>query len=212
MQQCIKVFIIPYLYEAQHVSGDTPPIIRSLKLHWQPLVFHTWGVVGRADGGSCLAHCAWQRPPTTRPANFHVWKTRGCQCSFRLLMMGGVSPETCWASYRCGTIKIFMHCCIFLDFLYELYYDARIHEHQGQGCPFHGSILVVAAVTRCLDGCRFSLRWNCRVQGHDKRDSVFNDAFSNPKNVVLNCWMTGNFKLDILWKEVVVANLEVPSA
>ena len=30
---------IPYLYEAQHVSGDTPPIIRSLKLHWQPLVF-----------------------------------------------------------------------------------------------------------------------------------------------------------------------------
>ena len=26
---------------------------------------------------------------------FHVCKTRGCQCSFRLLMMGGVSPETC---------------------------------------------------------------------------------------------------------------------
>jgi hypothetical protein len=25
--------IILYLYEAQHVSGDTPPIIRSLKLH-----------------------------------------------------------------------------------------------------------------------------------------------------------------------------------
>jgi hypothetical protein len=39
-------FIIPYLYKAQHVSGDTPPIIRSLKLHWQPLVFHTWKVVG----------------------------------------------------------------------------------------------------------------------------------------------------------------------
>jgi hypothetical protein len=44
-------FIIPYLYEAQHVSGDTPPIIRSLKLHWQPLVFHTWKVVGRLVGG-----------------------------------------------------------------------------------------------------------------------------------------------------------------
>ena len=40
-------FIIPYLYEARHVSGDTPPIIRSLKLHWKPLVFHTWKVVGR---------------------------------------------------------------------------------------------------------------------------------------------------------------------
>ena len=48
MQQCIKIFIVPYLYEAHHVSDDTPPIIRSLKLHWQPLVFHTWKV-----GGHC---------------------------------------------------------------------------------------------------------------------------------------------------------------
>jgi hypothetical protein len=32
-------FILTYLYEAQHVSGDTPPIIRSLKLHWQPLTY-----------------------------------------------------------------------------------------------------------------------------------------------------------------------------
>jgi hypothetical protein len=29
----VSIFIIPYSYEAQHVSGDTPPIIRSLKLH-----------------------------------------------------------------------------------------------------------------------------------------------------------------------------------
>jgi hypothetical protein len=35
-------FIFLYLHEAQHVSGDTLPIIRSLKLHWQPLVFYTW--------------------------------------------------------------------------------------------------------------------------------------------------------------------------
>jgi len=42
-------FIIPYLCEAQHISGDTPPIIRNLKLHWQPPVFHTWKVVGRCQ-------------------------------------------------------------------------------------------------------------------------------------------------------------------
>jgi hypothetical protein len=48
-------FIISYLYEAQHVSGDTPPIMRSLKLHWQPLVFHTWKVVGRVVAGRCQA-------------------------------------------------------------------------------------------------------------------------------------------------------------
>ena len=82
MQHCIKMFILSYLYEAQHVSGDTSPIIRSLKLHWQ-------------------------RPPSARPITPHVWKARGCQCSFRLLMMGGVSPETCWASYRYGIINNF---------------------------------------------------------------------------------------------------------
>jgi hypothetical protein len=58
MQQHIKIFIIPYLNEAQHVLGDTPPIIRSLKLYWQPLVFHTWKVVGSVDGGRCQAQCA----------------------------------------------------------------------------------------------------------------------------------------------------------
>jgi len=110
-------FIIPHFYEAQHVSGDTPPIIRSLKLHWQPLVFHMWKVVGCVDGGCCQAqcawcvdggrcqaHCAWQHPPSTSPTTFHVWKTRGCQCSFRLPIMGGMSPETCWASYKYGII------------------------------------------------------------------------------------------------------------
>ena len=39
-------FINLYLHEAQHVSGGTLSTIRSLKLHWQPLVFHTWKVVG----------------------------------------------------------------------------------------------------------------------------------------------------------------------
>ena len=49
-------FIIPYLYEAQHVSGDTRPIIRSLKLHWQPLVFHnTVEGCWTLSGTLCLA-------------------------------------------------------------------------------------------------------------------------------------------------------------
>ena len=86
IQQHATVYrnFISYLYEAQHVWGDIPPIIRSLKLHQQPLVLHTCKVAGRC-----------QRPATTRPTTFHVCKTRGCQCSFRLLMMGGVSPQTC---------------------------------------------------------------------------------------------------------------------
>jgi len=55
--------IIPYLFEAQNVSGDTPPIIRGLKLHWQPLVFRTWNVVGHVVGGRCQAR--------TVPDNVH---------------------------------------------------------------------------------------------------------------------------------------------
>jgi len=51
----VSNFYYSILYEAQHVLGDTPLIIRSLKLHWQPLVFHTWKVVGRVVVGRCQA-------------------------------------------------------------------------------------------------------------------------------------------------------------
>ena len=87
-------FIISYLYEAEQVSVDTSPIIRSLKLHWQPLVFHTWKVVGRVFGGRCQAqYCAYlnearhvsgDTPPIIRslklhwqPLVFYTWKVVG---------------------------------------------------------------------------------------------------------------------------------------
>jgi hypothetical protein len=57
--------IIPYLYEAQHVSDDTPPIIKSLKLHWQPLVFHTWKVVERVAGVPNNVHQLHVQQPFT---------------------------------------------------------------------------------------------------------------------------------------------------
>jgi hypothetical protein len=56
MRRYIKMLLFLILNEAQHVSGDTPSIIRSLKLHKQPLDLHTWKVVGRAVVG--------QRPST----------------------------------------------------------------------------------------------------------------------------------------------------
>jgi hypothetical protein len=48
-----KFLLFFILSEAQHVSGDTSPIIRSLNLHKQPLVSHTWEFVGRAVVGRC---------------------------------------------------------------------------------------------------------------------------------------------------------------
>jgi hypothetical protein len=38
---------------------------------------------------------AVQSEPPQWPATKNVCKTRGCNYSFELLMMGGVSPETC---------------------------------------------------------------------------------------------------------------------
>jgi len=67
----IYIYIYIYIYEAQHVSGDTPPIIRSLRLHYQPLVLNTWRVVGRVVAGrrqACLPDSVQQlhvQQPTT---------------------------------------------------------------------------------------------------------------------------------------------------
>ena len=65
---------------------------------------------------TALAQFSWQRPPTTRPTTFPIWIRRGCQRSFSLLMMGEVSPKTCWISYKYGIIKfwyIVASCWIF---------------------------------------------------------------------------------------------------
>jgi len=44
---------------------------------------------------SMLQVAAAMAQPTKRPATKNVCKTRGCNYCFQLLMMGGVSPETC---------------------------------------------------------------------------------------------------------------------
>jgi len=104
MQQCIKILLFLILRKAQHVSGDMPPIVRGLKLHKRPLDLHMWKVVGHAVVGRCQV------------VRFHVCKSRGCLCSFRPLMMGGVSPKTCRASCKIRNNKILIHCCILLGF------------------------------------------------------------------------------------------------
>jgi hypothetical protein len=65
-------------------------------------------------------------PVYTLPDNVQQWhirqpstvlcKTRDCLCSFRLLMMGGVAPETCWASFKIENNKILIHYSILLAF------------------------------------------------------------------------------------------------
>jgi hypothetical protein len=57
MQQFIKILLFLILNKAQHVSGGTPPIIRSQKLHKKTPVLHKWKVVGRAVVGRCQVAC-----------------------------------------------------------------------------------------------------------------------------------------------------------
>ena len=46
-----------------------------------------------------------------------------------LLMMGGVSPETCWAIKKHWNNKFYYTVAFCWFFLWDLCYDARIHEH-----------------------------------------------------------------------------------
>ena len=64
------------------------------------------------------------------PNNLPRMKNQRLQYSFMLLMMAGVSPETCWALYKYGIIKFWYIVASCWIFLYEFYYNARIHEYQ----------------------------------------------------------------------------------
>jgi len=71
MQQFIKILLFLIFSEAQHVSGDTPPIIRSLKLHKQPLGLRMWKVVGRAVVGCCQeAYASWRQLHVRQPSTY----------------------------------------------------------------------------------------------------------------------------------------------
>jgi len=68
----------------------------------------------------------------------HHRELKNCNCSLwfyirffccRPLMMGGVSPETCWAIKKHWNNKFYYTAASCWFFLWDLYYDARIHEH-----------------------------------------------------------------------------------
>jgi len=99
MQQCIKIYYSVFIRSSTCFGRRTAH-------HQEPKALPA------ASGFAYVEGCwtLWlldadsvQQPQ--RPKTFHVCKTRGCWCSFRLLMMGGASPETCWALYKYGIIN-----------------------------------------------------------------------------------------------------------
>ena len=51
--------------------------------------------------------------------------------------MGGVLPETCWAIKKHWNNKFYYTVASCWFFLWDLYYDAQIHEHHVSSCIFH---------------------------------------------------------------------------
>jgi len=101
-------FIIPYFKWSSTYFG------RHTAHHQEPKTAQAASGFAYVEGYRYLTF-SWQGYLTTaRPITFHIYKTRVCLCNFRLLMMGGVSPETCWASFKIRNNKILLHCCIFL--------------------------------------------------------------------------------------------------
>jgi len=140
MQQCYQNFIIPYFKWSSACFG------RHTAHHQEPKT-------AQAASGFA-AYAAWQRPTTARPTTFHVCKTRGCLCSFRLLMMGCMSPKICWASFKIRNNKILITLLHLVGF-----FTVRIELLQNPAAwsrlvtviqPFVNSIKVKVNLSFCL--------------------------------------------------------------
>ena len=80
-----------------------------------------WSPAGRCDG-SAIAVAGRQPKMYVKPETAII--------VFVLLMMGGVSAETYWAIKKNWNNTFYCTVASCWFFLWDLYYDARIHEHQ----------------------------------------------------------------------------------
>jgi hypothetical protein len=87
MHQCINIFIIPYLKCSSTCFG------RHTAHHQEPKTAQAASDFTYVEG--CRTCSCWTLSGSVR------------LCSFRLLMMGGMSPETCWASFKIRNNKNF---------------------------------------------------------------------------------------------------------
>ena len=77
---------------------------------------------------SCFERHTSHRSGNRQPKTYV--KSEASITVFELLMMGGVSPETCWAIKKHWNNKFYYTVASCWFFLWDLYYDAQIHEHQ----------------------------------------------------------------------------------
>jgi hypothetical protein len=88
MQQCNKILLLHIYMKLSMFRATHRPSSGTLKLHWQPLVFHTWKVVVTHSVPDNVHQLHVQQPSMCE-------KPEAASAVLGLLMMGGVSPETC---------------------------------------------------------------------------------------------------------------------
>jgi hypothetical protein len=100
------------MFTAQHVSGVFPPIIRSSMTAVAASGFYLRIVV-------IVVLCSWSGRPAVPTANTaplslrYEGKTEATTAVIELLVMGGKTPETCWAVNKHQDNKL-KNCCIWL--------------------------------------------------------------------------------------------------
>ena len=97
-------------------------------------------------------------------------------------MMGGVSPETCWAIKKQWNNKFYYTVASCWFFLWDLYYDARIHEHQVIKITKSNGMGLVGHVVRETGKRRTFFLWqSCRQKANHwtRLSSVFGLVLKN---------------------------------
>jgi hypothetical protein len=76
---------------------------------------HVSGVVGRG----WAEYSERPQPTTLHPSTCNVCKTRGCVCRCMLLVLGGTTPKTCWATNKHRVINSENRCILLVDFIID---------------------------------------------------------------------------------------------
>ena len=116
MRPCSRILLFQCFLIAQHVSSDTPLIIRSSKT---VIAASGFTYVCGCRQLSLLSHDSGRQPQT-------YVKPEAAITVFELLMMSGVSLETCWAIKKHWNNKIYYTVSSCWSFLYDLHFQCYI--------------------------------------------------------------------------------------
>jgi hypothetical protein len=105
MQQCIKIYYSIFTWSStcfgRHAAHYQEPKTALAASDLHNTVEDCWSVVV----GHCQAE--YTLPDSVQQPSTVLWKPEAASTVFGLLVMGGVSPKTCWASYKHGIINFY---------------------------------------------------------------------------------------------------------